>query len=148
MSLTDVIIEENGLLLNEAAIGIDRKRRIAVGVSLDAGRGLGGKYAYFKVARYGHFTNEKELCRLSFREPSYIDHNNDIPDKWWLNAKDKKILMSILTTPYKHDKTITVWQALINEFNSCVMSGGESNRKYLIDINLPITDYTNLPERR
>lgn len=50
--------------------------------------------------------------------------------------------------PYKHDKTITVWQVLINEFNSCVMSGGESNRKYLIDINLPITDYTNLPERK
>ena len=147
MNLSDVIIEECDFL-NEGAIGIDRKRRIAVGVSLDAGRGLGGKYAYFKVARYGHFTNEKELCRLSFREPSYIDHNNDIQDKWWLNSKDKKVLMSVLAMPFKHDKTITVWQALINEFNNCVLSGGESNRKYLIDINLPITDYTNLPERK
>ena len=57
--------------------------------------------------------------------------------------------MSILRKQYRHDKSITVWQELINEFNNWVMaSGAKDKQKYLLDINMPITDYTELPERK
>lgn len=57
--------------------------------------------------------------------------------------------MSILAMPYRHDKSITVWQELINEFNRWIMAGGGADsKKYLLDINMPITDYTELPERK
>lgn len=150
MSLANEIFKkERQEFLNEASIDWDIKQRIHVGVSIDPDRGFGDIYAYFKVAKHGHFTNEQELCRLSFRQPVYIDHNNDVPNKWCLNSKEKKILMSILRKQYRHDKSITVWQELINQFNNWVMaSGAKDKQKYLLDINMPITDYTKLPERK
>ena len=78
---------------------------------------------YFKV--YNHYSQQKatKIARISMEYPRYILHRGrDGKEDWFLNNKEKKILMKVLQNPSKFMvvgyKRITVWQAIILFYNS------------------------------
>ena len=140
MSLSDVIIKENGLLLNEAAVATSKDNVLSVGVTLDKSRDYGDNCAYFKCIRGTDFSTN--VARISFRVPEYIVHNKKGPQVI-LTRKEKKILLELLNSQYRNtDKT--VWQALIELFNNIITDYGKTKSKYILPIDLPIPDYIQL----
>lgn len=72
---------------------------------------------YFKFCNDASWSKATKLCRISFRAPKYIVHTNSrkVSD-WTLNAKEKKYLVRVLNSK-SDDTTLTVWQALIVDYN-------------------------------
>ena len=143
MSLTDVIINEyvnkvNGEVevINEGECG--HMRGLYLYARPDSGRNYGNGLAYFKCYD-GPDINTANVARISFYEPKYIIHNKDSNNNFTLSSKQKKILMELLKSEYKGE---LVWIKLLTEFNKFL---GPSS-KYLLPLNLPIPDYTRLPD--
>jgi hypothetical protein len=72
---------------------------------------------YFKFCNDASWSKATKMCRISFRSPAYVIHTNSrkVSD-WTLNAKEKKYLVRVLNSK-SDDTTLTVWQALIVDYN-------------------------------
>jgi hypothetical protein len=94
---------------------------------------------YFKVFDADLFEATK-CARISLLEPKYI-RCSDNPE-WFLNEKEKKELMEILTSKSNTNHRITNWQFMLYSYQSQLEWAGYEDD---IDIsNLQIPDYMKL----
>ena len=74
---------------------------------------------YFKFCNNVSWSKATKLCRILFNKPQYIIHTNSRKvDNWILTAKEKKYLVRTLLSKSKKYVGLTVWQALIVDYNA------------------------------
>lgn len=159
MFFDHLINEQNTQAINEAKVYAGKS--FSLHVVPESGFNSGGKYAYFKYLPMPDKYNDKDVLRISFREPTYIEHyvkSGKRPDK--LNAKQRKELVAALLMPNAEDPTINNYQALIYEFNYRTGNFDRATTDTLcrahrnpldptlppnfVHINYPMPDYTQL----
>ena len=93
----------------------DRANNCSMYVNPDLNR-IGNEY--FKFCNSISWNKATKLCRISFNKPQYIIHTNSrkVSD-WTLNTKEKKYLVKTLLSKSKKYAGLTVWQALIVDYN-------------------------------
>ena len=101
--------------LNESCIA--KGRNFSLHVVSETKFNNGGKFAYFKYYPKRDGDNDKEVRRISFREPVYIEHYKDGPKVKKLNTKQRKELIDLLMAPNAVNNQITNYQALIYAFD-------------------------------
>lgn len=144
--------------LNESCVA--KGRNFSLHVVSEAKFNNGGKFAYFKYYPKRDKYNDKEVLRISLREPVYIEHYKDGPKVKKLNSKQRKELIEVLLTPNMDNNQINNYQALIYAFN--YFTGGRTPEETynlglsyknpldpaiphnFIHPNYPMPDYTQL----
>ena len=157
----DLIINKEIEMLNEANIMSYKCKgnNFSVDVVPEPNRSHGGKDAYFKVTPDADsYSKGKYETRVSFREPTYVEHPKGKPHKD-LSAKQIDTLIDQFKKPSKNKdgNGLTNWQYAIHRFNmSCntdnLESIDQSNpivKKALtkgdyIPLDYPMPDYTKL----
>lgn len=145
MALFDDIYKDI-IPLNENSIYKDQRNNILI-FCRPSDKKVYGRKAYFKVYNSSEQRKAKKVARICFYEPKYVIHPND-PDgcsQWFLNSSEIKVLINILKS--KNNIGVrypSTWSALINTFNSVVKSNHPED---IIDMNLPIPDYTLLSRK-
>lgn len=95
---------------------VDRIVNCSMYVNPDINR-IGNEY--FKFCNNASWSKATKLCRISFNKPQYIIHTNSQKvDNWILTAKEKKYLVRTLLSKSKKYVGLTVWQALIVDYNA------------------------------
>lgn len=133
-----------------------------ISVNPDAKRGWENQ-EYFKVYNSSSYRTADKVARIKFREPAYVEHNNeDGKESWKLNVKDVKNLMKLLQAPSKKENGLNNWQYAILQFN--LEAFEDSNREFCsqltmqkqkqmkefqpekkwLPIDLPLTNYSDL----
>lgn len=110
----DRYLIQGELLEAMAQTYIDLQNNRSIYVNPDLNR-VGNEY--FKFCNNASWSKADKLCRISFRSATYIIHTNSrkVTD-WTLNNKELKYLMRVLNSK-SDDASLTVWQALIVDFN-------------------------------
>lgn len=95
---------------------IDRVANCSMYVNPDLNR-IGNEY--FKFCNNASWSKATKLCRISFNKPQYIIHTNSkkVSD-WTLTAKEKRYLVRTLLSKSRKYINLTVWQALIVDYNT------------------------------
>lgn len=128
--MSDIILSQKEILaLNHAGlyepieltamstVFSDRNLGISIQINADENRrGL----AYFKLYNSFQYSKAAKVARISFRVPQYVIHRNtDGKQNWFLNNKERKLLMTALQLkPVYFSHGFTVWQKLIIQYNS------------------------------
>ena len=95
---------------------VDRTSNCSMYANPDLNR-IGNEY--FKFCNNASWSKATKLCRISFNKPQYIIHTNSRKvDNWILTAKEKKYLVRTLLSKSKKYIGLTVWQALIVDYNT------------------------------
>ena len=115
---------------------IFKSTKMSIGVFPSDNRNYGAQ-AYFKVYNNRNYVKSTKIARIHFMNPEYEKH---IGEHWPLNRTEKKMLIKILQTNLgDHINSITVWEALIIEYNKSI-----NDKSKHLPLNLPIPDYMQL----
>lgn len=148
---------QSGEILTEFAQIISVNYNICFGINPDSNRNIKG-LEYFKIYNNANISVATKEIRILFREPKYIIHRNPKNKKqWYMNSKEIKDMIKYLNMSSNkfgktiYDSNITVWQALILDYNYVASNGYigyedtlEKKNKDFLPIDLPIPDYTQL----
>ena len=151
-----VDIEEGEILTEFATVARDYNLNVSLAVNPDQNRNLKNT-EYFKFYNDTRPDKAHKIARIKFRSPEYvIHHNNGGKENWFLNSKEKKILMQLLRQPCKNQPGFSIWQGLILDFNKETELDYEETKKNkqisrfdmpypdYLPIDLKIPDYLNL----
>lgn len=112
--------------LTESTVCTDERLKMSVHVNPDECR-RGDEY--FKVYNSHSYKKAEKVARIKFKEPLYIDHNNeDGKENWCLKSRDRKKLIRFLSSKNNDNPSMTNWQVAIILFN-------QSLGKRLIRVN-------------
>lgn len=95
----------------------DRNLGISIQINADENRrGL----PYFKYYNSFQYSKATKIARISFKSADYVIHkNSDGKQNWFLNSKEKRLLMTALQLkPVYFSHGFTVWQKLIIQYNA------------------------------
>lgn len=138
-----VDIEEDEILTGFATVARDYNLNVTLAVNPDKNRNL--KYTeYFKLYNDTKPNIATKIARIKFRSPEYvIHHNNGGKENWFLNSKEKKMLIKLLNSPCENHTGFIIWQALILNFNNETgLDYPETKRnKQLSRFAMPYPDY-------
>lgn len=140
-----------------ATIGWDEREGILLQVNPVEGY-IGGDY--FKLFNAVDERRASKVARINFTAPLYTIHArkwNRGKDYWWLNSREKKVLIEFLESTNTDHPEYTNWQYAILEFNkgkrlnyeqtkSNLLSSGKLNFPNALPYDLPIPDYMSLPK--
>lgn len=138
-----------------ATVLSDRNRSLCIVVNPDLNR-IGDEY--FKVYNNSSKIKASKIARISFRNSRYIVHHiNDGKDIWYLNSRERKMLMDCLCSVVSsEDSRLTIYQLAIVAFNrerfdmnktdSLNNTVDNPNPEFpnALPIDLPMPDYNNL----
>ena len=111
---------------------------------------------YFKIYNNESYSTATRMNRVSFLEPSYIEHTTYGKKKWLLNSKDKKKLVELLTEPSDHidrrdtSREYSNWEWAIIQYNTEICCVGEKDtvagnlKGSALSIDLQMKNYLEL----
>ena len=114
---------------------------------------------YFKVYNSESFDKATSMNRVSFNEPAYIHHTTYGKDRWFLNSKEKRNLVSLLKASSDHiDRRDTTreysnWEWAIIQYNNEICAVGEKDtiagrlKGNALPIDLTMPNYLDLPRQ-
>lgn len=112
---------------------------------------------YFKIYNSESYDTAEGMNRISFNEPAYIQHTTYGKNRWYLNSKEKKNLISLLKASSDHiDRRDTAreysnWEWAIIQYNNEICAVGEKDtvagrlKGNALSIDLPMPNYMELP---
>ncbi|MDE6539428.1 MAG: hypothetical protein K2K66_04495 [Ruminococcus sp.] len=105
-----VDIEEGEILTEFATVARDYNLNVLLAVNPDKNRNL-KDMEYFKFYNDTRPDKAPKIARIKFRSPEYvIHHNNGGKENWFLNSKEKKMLIKLLNSPCKNHTGFTIQQ--------------------------------------
>ena len=150
-------IHEQLLPVNEMAT-VARSARMHILIQVNADEHHIGN-PYFKVYNDASYGAATAMNRISFNGPEYIEHTTYGKDRWFLNSKEKRNLISLLNAPSEHidrrdtSREYTNWEWAIIQYNNEICAVGEKDtvagrlKGKALSIDLPMPDYHELPGR-
>lgn len=114
---------------------------------------------YFKVYNSESFDKATSMNRISFNAPVYIEHTTYGKDRWILNSKEKRNLVSLLMAPSDHidrrdtSREYSNWEWALIQYNTEICAVGEKDtiagrlKGNALSIDLAMPDYLELPRQ-